>query len=389
VTFDVTCVGGFVYHEFTGATESQIVYLGEDGRSTRVTTGPGRRSMESWSQDGTRLAFSNDATGEAQLFVVRLDGSGLVALSSGPGMNYYARWSPDGSQIAYTHFDSDRGGSWIVLVNADGSNRRIVIDSLHNDFDPVWSKDGTHLYFSCDRFRSMPELCTASLDGSGAAPIRYAAITALDPPCTSTCYGSTPQKWEVSSDGRSIAFETLFTSSEGSQTTWVAALDGSRATKLTTTTSFEAKWSPRSDRVLVATWDGLKSFGLATVHPDGTAYQSLSNFADHDEFASWSPDGETIVFESSHTGVRQIWIMNADGSGRRPLTDGNVTKYTPVFSPKAAPLGVLAGGTARSASRQPAPERAMRADASESSSTTPGACRAVHAEAGTRIACSP
>jgi Tol biopolymer transport system component len=264
----------------------------------------------------------------------------------------------------------------------------VLMDSTHHDFDAVWSPDGARLYFSCDRFNPLMDLCTTAPDGMGLRPIKYAAITALDPPCTSICIASTPQKWDVAPTGRSIAFETIGTSSDGSQTVWVGALDGSSATKLTTTTSFQAKWSPTSDRVLLSTWDGKNSYGLATVHPDGTAYQAISNFADNDQGANWSPNGATLVFQSLHTGSWQVWAMNSDGTGRRSLT-ATGSNYGPLFSPKSAPVGVLVGGSAIGASRQPAPARTLRADASESPSTPPNACHLVRAEVRARIVCSP
>ena len=46
-----------------------------------------------------------------------------------------------------------------------------------------------------------------------------------------------------------------------------------------------------------------------------------------------APDGDRIVFESDRTGVPQIYIMNADGSGLRVLTDDPLGAETPVFSP--------------------------------------------------------
>ena len=36
---------------------------------------------------------------------------------------------------------------------------------------------------------------------------------------------------------------------------------------------------------------------------------------------AWSPDGSRIVFHSDRTGGRDIYVMNADGSGVRRLTD--------------------------------------------------------------------
>jgi TolB protein len=48
---------------------------------------------------------------------------------------------------------------------------------------------------------------------------------------------------------------------------------------------------------------------------------------------AWSPDGRSIAFFSMRAGGRDIWLMRADGSGRRRLTrDGSLNEY-PAWSP--------------------------------------------------------
>ncbi len=37
-------------------------------------------------------------------------------------------------------------------------------------------------------------------------------------------------------------------------------------------------------------------------------------------YPSWSPDGRRIAYTSEQDGNRDVWVMDADGTNRRPLT---------------------------------------------------------------------
>ena len=53
-----------------------------------------------------------------------------------------------------------------------------------------------------------------------------------------------------------------------------------------------------------------------TIDADGTDLTRLTR-APYPEFdPSWSPDGTEIAFRSERSGEPEIWIMNADGTGR-------------------------------------------------------------------------
>ena len=47
----------------------------------------------------------------------------------------------------------------------------------------------------------------------------------------------------------------------------------------------------------------------------------------------YSPDGLKIAFISTHDGDPEIFVMNADGSGIRKLTDNNAVDAAPSWSP--------------------------------------------------------
>jgi Tol biopolymer transport system component len=71
---------------------------------------------------------------------------------------------------------------------------------------------------------------------------------------------------------------------------------------------------------------------VATVHPDGTGFQILTDGV-RDYGTSWSPDGTKIAYDTDQSG---IWIMNADGSHAHQVTTGN--DFSPRWSPDGSKL---------------------------------------------------
>jgi len=79
-----------------------------------------------WSPDGGRIAFMSDRDGDWNIYVINVDGSGLVQITDEPGEDGLPAWSPDGDFLAYV---STRGGSWhLRTLRPDGSDDREVVD---------------------------------------------------------------------------------------------------------------------------------------------------------------------------------------------------------------------------------------------------------------------
>jgi hypothetical protein len=67
---------------------------------------------------------------------------------------------------------------------------------------------------------------------------------------------------------------------------------------------------------------------------DGSDLSNLTaDSAADDSHPDWSPDGTQIVFDSWRSGKAEIYIMQADGSGARRLTDGRQDNQEPKWSP--------------------------------------------------------
>jgi TolB protein len=91
----------------------------------------------SWSPDGERIAFSSTRDGNAEIYVVAADGSGLKRLTENPGIDVSPTWSPTGRELAFV---SDRSGSpQIYTIDQDGLNVTRISTAGSYNAEPAWS----------------------------------------------------------------------------------------------------------------------------------------------------------------------------------------------------------------------------------------------------------
>jgi tricorn protease len=99
-----------------------------------------------WSNDGKRLAYVSDRTGEEEIYIQAQDGNdSAVQVTSGSAARYYApRWSGDDKRIAF----SDSTGKIYVIEVATKKRATVVRDPADLSQDYRWSPDGQYLSFS-------------------------------------------------------------------------------------------------------------------------------------------------------------------------------------------------------------------------------------------------
>jgi Tol biopolymer transport system component len=86
------------------------------------------------------------------------------------------------------------------------------------------------------------------------------------------------------------------------------------------------------------------------VNANGSQLRRLTNGAAPDFDPAWSPDGKQIVFRSQRTGSSQIYVMKADGTDQRNISRTLEDNWGPAWSPDGAWIAFnSARGTGNSA----------------------------------------
>lgn len=255
-----------------------------------------------WSPDGGRIAFYSERDGNADIYVMKADGTGVTRLTDTKADEGYPAWSPDGRTIS---FDSDRDGNFdIFAMNADGTNVRPLTRHPARDVSATWAPDGASIVFMSDREGDRFDVYRAPPDPAAAAARVTHTGTAWFP--------------VFAPDGKTLAFHV------GRDVHTMAAAGG-EPRRLTTdpANGMYPSWSPDGRRIAFMSWRNGKS-ELFTMNADGGDQKLLASMERGDAVdPRWSPDGSTIAFVHLPDGMNGsaaiICLVGADGSRLRRL----------------------------------------------------------------------
>jgi Tol biopolymer transport system component len=225
--------------------------------------------------------------------------------------------SPDGSRIAYWaappppsagNFARRREtGLWTVAIDGGDARQVAASGSAAVDWNPVWSSDGTFLYFLSDR-EGRVGIWRAAMDRRRASSIGRAVAMALE--------AGRAASLAISADGRRLAWSTA----EWSPTLLRIDYDpDTRSTRGNPTpvragsVPFRCAEPSPDGTLLVGASDQPQS-DIYVVRADSSALQAITRDAASEGCPRWSPDGSMIAFHSNAGGVSKLWIARTDGA---------------------------------------------------------------------------
>lgn len=269
------------------------------------------------SSDDEALVFNASGMGGRDLYRLRLKDLAVTRIAETPEYEVTPSISADGQRIVYAAGVPGDRADHLFIMGIDGSAKRQLTNADANDTTPRFSPDGQLIVFARDKTYNWGGLaanwelggviCVVQVDGSGERQLTPDEIFAFAP--------------AFSADGMSVIYFT----DEGC---FSLAVDGSGPTQRVGPVVRDATLSPDGKRLVYSAGQYSPEYQLFVAQLDGRGKTKITR-GDHGCFHPvFSRRGDRVCFlreewPSGPSGEPKssIWMVNADGTQQKQLTD--------------------------------------------------------------------
>ena len=266
-----------------------------------------------------RIIFTCTRGDFNQLCMVNADGTDYQQITNVEAHNYYPVYSPLGGSIVYAA--NQNGGVFdLFLFVFNGSRLIRLTENIGNVFSPSFSPDGNTILFANRAADGPTSLWT--VENTGKNPkLLYAGPNTI-----------VSADW--SPDGNTIAF-AMAVDSPNAFEIFLMDVDGTNVRQITyglQGIGGSLDWSPDGRYLLIyAGPAGDKD--IFRINVDAKTAEQLTD-GGNNAACSYSPDGQWIAFNSLRNDDQaDIFIMRADGSSMRQITDNPEPDWQPQWEP--------------------------------------------------------
>jgi Tol biopolymer transport system component/(2Fe-2S) ferredoxin len=298
-----------------------------------------------------KIAFTSDRDGNREIYVMNADGSGQVRLTNNNIIDDHPTWSPDGRKIAFLSQNAS-GAFAIFVMNSDGTGKTQITPVNYqppsqwfgfDEWSMSWSPDGGRIVFS-EGISNADTLVIVNADGSNRRNLTSGIFPAWSP------------------DGSKILFMRFIGSGNIFFNLYTIRPDGTDLQNITPSfpnfyTLWDSPpiWSPDGSKIAFSSTDFANSY-INIANADGSNPQYFiihicgefvpNGCGFNTALPAWSPNGGTIAFATWSFGDRsgsEIYVKNVDEDPVIRLTNTSGSNSNPNWQPLAKTISDFDG----------------------------------------------
>lgn len=313
----------FVHQESTKTKKGVFLYSLETGEDKKLIDDVSAVDP-SFSYDGKQIAFVSYRDQNTEVYVMNADGSNIRRITNHPAFDNYPVFSPDGTAIAFqSNRENERTEIYLQNLNNDSPPRKISSFAAETGMGPKsWSDDGTEMFLWTEK-NGKAQISRVKVDP-------YPATIVLSE-------GGGLRMPRLSPDGRLMLYQ------EHQQDGSIAVRFVDLGTKETRTIYKSSPGTP-PDYVLSPAWsrDGGKvvfsdnaggNSDIFVIDADGSNLRKLTDDPLPDRNPVFSAKDGEIIFDRHYYGIARLFRMNVDGTDQRLLTNAEGYELTAAISP--------------------------------------------------------